>query len=77
MLSSTMTTTSDVSMYLPSFIVDTPDIKEPKLELNQLELNQLTIQPKISLTQIEDSKTKNRCKDFSLQLIGIRILGIW
>ena len=58
-ISPTITTTSDVSMHLPSFIVDNPDVKE-----SDLKLNSLTIQSTLSLIQVEDPKIKDRYKTF-------------
>ena len=56
-LSSTITTTSDVRMYLPFFIVDTPDTKESKLKLDQL-----TIQSMLSFTKAGDPKSRTNTK---------------
>ena len=58
-ISQTRTTTSDVTMHLPSFIVDTPDVKE-----SDLKLNQLTIQSTLSSIQFGDLKIKDRYKTF-------------
>ena len=67
-----MTTTSNVSMYLPSFIVNIPDTKVPKLELNQL-----TIQLKPEFTQNGDPRTKNGYKDPPPQCTKMHAFDTW
>ena len=58
-ISSPITTTSDVSINLPFFIVDTPDVKK-----SDLKLKQLTIQSTLSLNLIGDPKIKDKYKTF-------------
>ena len=58
-ISITRTTTSDVSMYLPSFIVDTPDVKK-----SDLKIYQLTIQSRLSFIKVKDPKIQDRYKNF-------------
>ena len=57
-LSFMMTTTPVASMYLPPFIVDIPDIKEPKLELD---LTMIKLKP--DFMQIKDPRTRNGYND--------------
>ena len=56
-LSLTMTTTPALSTYLPSFIVDIPDIQEFTLELTPT-----TIKQKPEFMQIKDPRTTNGYK---------------